>query len=91
MPGRNTGLIVGKDFRPPAGAEPLEWCYLTVDTSDDERISFRIKRIHVNRAHIGDVVVFKRPRDADHPVRGLRRVASDPSLLPPVESSSDQD
>lgn len=85
MPKRRTGLVVGKDFRPPEGAEPLDWCYLTVDLSDEERISIRVRRDHVNRADLGDIVVFKEPRDTDHAVRSVRRVASDPRLLPPVQ------
>jgi hypothetical protein len=84
MPKRHTGLVVGKDFRPPDGAEPLDWCYLTVDISDDERISVRIRRDHVARADVGDIVVFRRPRRAEQPSR-VRRVSSDPGLLPPVE------
>ena len=84
MPRRNTGLVVGKDFRPPEGEQPLDWCFLTLDISDDERISVRIRRDQVNRAEVGDVVAFKRPRDDDHPVPRLVRLGSDPSLLPPV-------
>lgn len=83
---KQTGLVVGKDFRPPEGRQPLDWCYLTVDLSDDERISIRIKRDHVSSADIGDLVVFRRPRDTDNPT-GVKRVASDPSLLPPVARS----
>ena len=85
MPKRRTGLVVGKDFRPPRGGEPLDWCYLTVDISEEERISVRIRRTHVGKADIGDVVVFKQPRNPESPARQVKRVASDPSLLPPVE------
>ena len=85
MPKRHTGLVVGKDFRPPAGAEPLDWCYLTVDISDDERVSVRIRRDHVDSTGLGDVVVFKTPRGTDHPVSRLQRIGTDPALLPPVE------
>lgn len=91
MPRKHTGLVVGKDFRPPDGGEPLDWCYLTVDLSDDERISVRVKRDQINQADIGDVVVFKRPRDDMHPATRVRRVASDPSLLPPVDRTSRSD
>lgn len=80
---KQTGLVVGKDFRPPEGSQPLDWCFLTVDLSDDERISIRLRRDQVSRADVGDVVVFRRPRDANHPTQ-VKRVASDPSLLPPV-------
>jgi hypothetical protein len=85
MPKRHTGLVVGKDFRPPEGAEPLDWCYLTVDISDDERISVRIRRDHVDHTGLGDVVAFKPPRSADHPVSALKRLGTDPALLPPVK------
>lgn len=84
MPKRHTGLVVGKDFRPPDGGEPLDWCYLTVDISDEERISVRVRRDQVEKADIGDIVVFRRGRRADHPSR-VKRVSSDPGLLPPVD------
>lgn len=80
---KQTGLVVGKDFRPPEGSPPLDWCFLTIDLSDAERIAIRVKREHVSRAEVGDVVVFRRPRDAQH-ATPIKRVASDPSLLPPV-------
>lgn len=85
---KHTGLVVGKDFRPPEGRQPLDWCYLTVDLSDDERISIRVRRDQVKKADVGDVVVFRAPRDTDHPTK-VRRVASDPSLLPPVTRSEE--
>lgn len=84
MSRRQTGLVVGKDFRPPEGAEPLDWCYLTVDVSDEERVSVRIRRDQVSRADVGDVIRFKMPRDTGHPVSRVTWVASDPSLLPPL-------
>ncbi len=89
MPRRHTGLVVGKDFRPPDGGHPLDWCFLTVNISDVERISIRIRRDQVNRAEVGDVVVFRLPRDDSHPVSRITRVASDPSLLPPVQRTTD--
>ncbi len=88
MPKRHTGLVVGKDFRPPEGHQPMDWCYLTVDISDEERVTVRIKRDQVTRADIGDVVVFRQPKGADHPVPRITRVGSDPSLLPPVRQTS---
>lgn len=91
MPKRHTGLVVGKDFRPPEGAQPLDWCYLTVDISDDERISVRLRRDQVSRADVGDVVVFRKPRDVAHPVPRVTRLASDPTLLPPVKRIARQD
>lgn len=84
MPKRHTGLVVGKDFRPPDGGEPLDWCYLTVDISDDERLSVRVRRDQVQKADIGDIVVFRPNRKIDRPAR-VTRVSSDPGLLPPVE------
>lgn len=91
MPKRHTGLVVGKDFHPPEGAPPLDWCYLTVDISDHERISVRIRRDQVARADVGDIVVFRRPRDIRQPVPRVTRLASDPSLLPPVEPAVPQE
>ena len=91
MPKRHTGLVVGKDFHPPEGEQPLDWCYLTVDLTDDERISVRIRRDQVPRADVGDVVIFRRPRDITQPVPRVNRVISDPSLLPPVDWSPPQD
>jgi hypothetical protein len=85
MPKRHTGLVVGKDFRPPDGAEPLDWCYLTLDISDEERISVRIRRDYVDTTGLGDVVIFREPRNPDYPVPRIRRIGSDPGLLPPVK------
>ena len=81
--------MVGKDFRPPDGGQPLDWCFLTVDISDDERISVRIKRDQVQRADVGDVVEFRRPRDTSHAVPRITRLGSSPNLLPPVERIED--
>ncbi len=91
MPKRHTGLVVGKDFNPPEGAQPLDWCFLTVDISDDERISVRIRRDQVSRADVGDVVVFRKPRDTSQPVPRVTRLGSDPGLLPPVKRVTPQD
>ncbi|MGD2100769.1 MAG: hypothetical protein PVG83_00890 [Acidimicrobiia bacterium] len=91
MPKRHRGLVVGKDFRPPQGGEPLDWCYLTVDLSDVERISVRVRRDQVPKADIGDIVAFRRPRNPDHAVSRVRRVSSDPGLLPPVEPTPELD
>jgi hypothetical protein len=89
VPKRHTGVVVGKDFHPPEGAQPLDWCFLTVDLSEEERISIRIQRDQVHRADVGDVVTFRRPRDTNHPVHRLDRLASDPTLLPAVEQVTD--
>jgi hypothetical protein len=86
---KHTGLVVGKDFQPPDGGNPLDWCYLTVDLSDDERITVRISREQVDRTGLGDVVAFRRPRNAEHPVARIERLGTDPGLLPPVEPAPD--
>lgn len=86
MSKRQTGLVVGKDFRPPQGAQALDWCFLTVDLADEERISVRIRREHIHHADVGDVIVFNMPR-RDHAVTRLTRLASNPSLLPPVDGT----
>ena len=83
MSRRHTGLVVGKDFRPPEGAEPYAWCYLTVDISDDDRISVRVSRDQVTKADIGDVIRFRQPAHEDQPVSRVVRIFSDPALLPP--------
>ena len=90
MPKRLKGLVVGKDFRPPEGGQPLDWCFLTVDISDQERISVRIRRDQVAHAEVGDIVTFKRPRESNHQVSRVKRLGSDPSLLPPVQRTVDQ-
>lgn len=85
MSKRHTGIVVGKDFDPPEGGQPLDWCFLTVDLSDEERISVRIRRDQVRKAEVGDVVAFRRPRDPAHPVPRVVRLGTDPTLLPPVK------
>ena len=90
MPKRHTGLVVGKDFRPPEGSHPLDWCYLTVDVSDHDRISVRITRDQVDKADIGDVVQFRRQRTAAHPVPRVTRLYSDPALLPPIRRDTEE-
>lgn len=84
MSKRHTGLVVGKDFRPPEGAQPLDWCYLTVDLSEEDRIAVRITRDQVDKADIGDVVQFRKPKGENHPVPRVVRLYSDPALLPPA-------
>ena len=84
MSKRHTGLVVGKDFRPPEGAQPLDWCYLTVDVSDEDRIAVRITRDQVDKADVGDVVQFRKPRTGTQPVPRVTRLFSDPALLPPA-------
>lgn len=82
MPSSQVGLVVGKDFRPLPGESAGDWCYITIDLSEDERISVRIRPSHAKKIGIGDVVRFRRPRGNHRPVKSLKRLASDPSLLP---------
>lgn len=82
MPPSQIGLVVGKDFRPLPGETSGDWCYITVDVSEDERISVRIAPTHAKKIGVGDVVKFRRPRSESRPVRSLRRLATDPRLLP---------
>jgi hypothetical protein len=69
-----TGVVVGKDFRPPTGQAPKEWCYLVIDVSDDERVAIRLHPSKVDRAILGDRVVFSHPRNPERRVRNLRRM-----------------
>ena len=84
MSKRRTGLVIGKDFDPPAGAPPRDWCYLTVEIAEDTRIKLRLKRDQVNKADVGDIISFRQPKRVDDPASRLTRLASDPGLLPPV-------
>ena len=90
MAKRQTGLVVGKDFRPPDGGAALDWCYLTIDLSDDERLSVRVSRDQVNKADVGDVISFRPPR-GEHAIQRLTRLGSEPGLLPPVVRNNDSD
>ncbi|MEE9176836.1 MAG: hypothetical protein V3U46_00230 [Acidimicrobiia bacterium] len=74
MTRRQVGLVVGKDFKPPAGEKHRDWCYLVVDISDGELVSVRVDRSQVDKAVLGDRVVFKQPRRADKPVHWVRRL-----------------
>lgn len=82
MPSSQVGLVVGKDFRPLPGERSGDWCFITVDLSEDERISVRLSANQAKKIGVGDVVRFRRPRGRNRPVRSLKRLASDPSLLP---------
>ena len=82
MPTSQIGLVVGKDFRPLPGKNSGDWCYITVDLSEEERISVRINPSHARIIGVGDVVKFRRPRLESRPVRRLKRLATDPRLLP---------
>lgn len=84
-------MVVGKDFKPPQGAEPLDWCFLTVDLSENDRISVRVRRDQVHKADVGDVVAFRVPRDKSHPVSRITRLGTDPGLLPPVERVTEEE
>lgn len=69
-----TGVVVGKDFRPPEGEHLEDWCYLIVDLSENERVSLRIDRSQITKASIGDAVRFAPPSGPDTPVRRLVRI-----------------
>lgn len=82
MPKRHIGLVVGKDFRPLPGETSGDWCYITVDLSEEERISVRVGNDKAARIEVGDVVRFRRPWNDKSKVRYLTRLGSDPGLLP---------
>ncbi len=82
MSKRQVGLVVGKDFRPPNGANPLDWCFLTID-ADDERFDVRVTHEQADRTDVGDVVRFKRPKGPNHHVGRLTRLYSAPAQVPP--------
>lgn len=69
-----TGVVVGKDFRPPEGESIEDWCYLIVDLSENERVSVRIDRTQMGKAGLGDLVRFSAPIGPDVPVRTLVRI-----------------
>lgn len=69
-----TGTVVGKDFRPPAGAAPDDWCYLVVDVTDQDRVAIRLHRSQVKKAGLGDRVRFRQPRRRDRPVHLIERI-----------------
>lgn len=85
MAKRVVGLVVGKDFRAPDGHQPVEWCYLTIDLTDQSRVSVRVSPDQVRKANVGDVVRLRRPKRANASVRRIERLGSNPGLLPPVE------
>ena len=76
MTRRRSGLVVGKDFKPPAGLLHIDWCYLVVDISDGELISVRLDRSQVEKAVLGDRVEFRQPRRPDKPTRSVRRLTA---------------
>ena len=56
------GLVVGKDFRPPEGTPPTDWCYLIIDIADEERVAIRLHPSRIETAVVGDRVEFSRPK-----------------------------
>ena len=74
MPRRRSGLVVGKDFKPPVGRDHEDFCYLVVDISDGELVSVRLARSQIDKAVLGDRVEFVQPRRYGKPVRWLRRI-----------------
>lgn len=83
MQKRQVGLVVGKDFRPPGAAHPLDWCYLTIEVADSERLKVRLARELVDRVDTGDVVRFRAPRSPEHPTHRVVRMYSAPARVPP--------
>jgi hypothetical protein len=81
MPKR-IGLVVGKDFGPMPGETSGDWCHLTIDLSEEERISVLASPGQGAKVDVGDVVRFRPPKRQNRPVRSITRLASDPSLLP---------
>lgn len=73
MPKIHSGLVVGKDFRHPQGADPAKWCYLVVDLSNEERIAVRLHESKLDTAVVGDKIVFSRPRNPNRQVRLITR------------------
>lgn len=69
-----TGVVVGKDFRPPEGERVEDWCYLIIDLSEDERVSVRIDSSQIGKATLGDLVRFHIPSAPDSPIAGLVRI-----------------
>lgn len=69
-----TGVVVGKDFRPPEGERVEDWCYLIIDLSEDERVSVRIDSNQIGKATLGDLVRFRGPAAPDTPIAGLVRI-----------------
>lgn len=69
-----TGVVVGKDFRPPEGEHLEDWCYLIVDLSHNERVSVRVGRDQIGMASLGDSIRFAAPKGPDVPVQRLVRI-----------------
>jgi hypothetical protein len=69
-----TGVVVGKDFRPPEGERVEDWCYLIIDLSEDERVSVRLDSTQIGKATLGDLVRFPAPSGPDVPVQRLVRM-----------------
>ncbi len=82
MPSSQVGLVVGKDFKPLPGKGSGDWCFITIDLSEDERISVRVTPSQAKKVGIGDVVRFRRPRSHNRPLKSMKRLASEPGLLP---------
>lgn len=81
-----TGIVVGKDFQPPSGSEPSDWCYLTIAVSDSERLTIRIAYESVPKVGVGDVVKFA--YRGKHRRHRVRRIGSGPGSAPTVGINS---
>ena len=68
-----SGVVVGKDFRPPDGADPVDWCFLVVDVSEEERVTVRLHRDKLSSAGIGDRITFSSPVRRNGKVRFVKR------------------
>ena len=80
-----TGLVVGKDFRPPTGADPADWCYLTIAVTDTERETVRLDYRSVPKVGLGDIVRFT--HRGKHRRHRVKRVGSAPDSLPAITSA----
>ena len=70
----HNGVVVGKDFRPPEGTPPTDWCYLIIDIADEERVAIRLHPSRVSTADVGDRVEFTKPRRQRKRVRYVIRL-----------------
>jgi len=68
------GVVVGKDFRPPEGSRPSDWCYLIIDIADEERVTIRLHPSRVTTADVGDRVVFTRSRRQKRRIRNVAKL-----------------
>ena len=70
----HNGVVVGKNFRPPEGNPPADWCYLIIDIADEERVAIRLHPSRVATVDVGDRVEFTKPRRQRKRVRNVIRL-----------------